>query len=172
MEATAKNAVHFNVTQTYSPNINFSTTFSSTGCLNVSTSSTLYSNVITTSWNLTNVTEVGNHVCLKVLYWTLPNSHVRLWDLLILIPNVFFMAYLLFNISVLLPLLRRSNRQIFTVLFFLVFVSHILSITRCVISMSVHSSTYDVIDRAMWLIMRFFLLATELSVVTFGFFFG
>jgi hypothetical protein len=38
--------------------------------------------------------------------------------------------------------------------------------------MSLHSDKEDVIDRVIWLVLKFFLLAIELSVIVFGFMFG
>lgn len=45
---------------------------------------------------------------------------IKLWDMLILVPNVIFFSYLLLKLSSVLTTLKRFNRYIFTVLFALV----------------------------------------------------
>lgn len=43
---------------------------------------------------------------------------------------------------------------------------------RCVVSMTVSATAGAIADDVMWLILCFFMLAVELSVVTFGLAFG
>ncbi|CAG0898346.1 unnamed protein product [Cyprideis torosa] len=82
------------------------------------------------------------HFCKVVLYSEINGTRIRYWDLLILIPNVL------------------SNLGI--------------SILRCIISMAVNATVPagEVVDKVLWVAVRFFLLATELSVLTFGLAFG
>lgn len=140
---------------------------------NTSNMTTPFIDLITTTYfNDSNTTYLDKHFCYKVLYWDLPNSKIKLWDMLILVPNVIFFSYLLLKLSSVLTTLKRFNRYIFTVLFALVFISQSLGIARCVVSMTVHNDIYSIADRVMWLILKFFLLASELSVLTFGILFG
>ena len=50
----------------------------------------------------------------------------------------------------------------------------VISVLRCIVSMTVNASVKaaDIADQVLWLVLRFFLLATELSVVIFGLAFG
>lgn len=50
----------------------------------------------------------------------------------------------------------------------------LISLVRCVVSMTVNASLAagDYADKVLWIIVRFFLLSTEMSVVIFGLAFG
>ncbi len=54
------------------------------------------------------------------------------------------------------------------------FLTASISVLRCVVSMTVNAAVPagDITDKVLWLILRFFMLATELSVVVFGLAFG
>ena len=55
-----------------------------------------------------------------------------------------------------------------------VVVSIVISVIRCVVSMTVNASAEvgGYVDKGLWITVRFFLLAMELSVVIFGLAFG
>ncbi len=50
----------------------------------------------------------------------------------------------------------------------------VMSVIRCAVAMTVNAAVPagDIADKVLWVAVRFFLLATELSVVTFGLAFG
>jgi len=50
----------------------------------------------------------------------------------------------------------------------------LISLIRCIVSMTVNASLAagDYADKVLWIIVRFFLLSTEMSVVIFGLAFG
>ncbi|CAG5126659.1 unnamed protein product, partial [Candidula unifasciata] len=100
---------------------------------------------------------------------------IRVWDVSILIPNALFMLFLLIYLRDAILKLRASSTPVFTVFYGLVLCVSVTSILRCIVSMTVNSainSVGDYTDKALWLVLRFFLLATELSVVIFGVAFG
>lgn len=117
---------------------------------------------------------IEEHFCLQILYKDISGSRVGIWDLSILIPNVLFMLFLLWRFKTAIVKLRNSNSPIYLVFYALVVVVVCISILRCIVSMTVNASMEvgDDADKILWLILRFFLLTTELSLVIFGFAFG
>lgn len=113
------------------------------------------------------------HQCLIVLYEDIGESRVRFWDVFLLIPNVLFFAFLLWKLPSARAKIRASSSPIFTTFYILVFVVATVGITRAVVSMTVSASNVAIVtDKILWEISRFFLLATELSVVILGLAFG
>lgn len=108
--------------------------------------------------------------CQWILYEDIGESHVRIWDLMILIPNTLYMICLLMRIMSAVRKLRSSRSPIFTLFYGLVWVVVGISIIRCVVAMIVNPG--NLVDKILWLVLRFFLLATEMSVVVFGLAFG
>ncbi|TRY62561.1 hypothetical protein TCAL_09029 [Tigriopus californicus] len=112
-----------------------------------------------------------SHFCKKILYCALGEvSGVRLWDLLILVPNVLFLSFLLIRLPYARLKLRATNTPIFTAFYGLVLVCAVVSVVRCLVSMSLSAatSTGDTTDKVLWIVLRFSLLATEMSVLVFG----
>ncbi|XP_077307859.1 transmembrane protein adipocyte-associated 1 [Lithobates pipiens] len=113
------------------------------------------------------------HVCLVILYEDIRSSRVRYWDLMLLIPNVLFFAFLLWKLPSARAKIRVTSSPIFTTFYILVFVVALVGITRAIVSMTVSSSSVaTVTDKVLWEITRFFLLAIELSVIILGLAFG
>ncbi|KAM4023068.1 transmembrane protein adipocyte-associated 1 isoform 1-T3 [Anomaloglossus baeobatrachus] len=113
------------------------------------------------------------HVCLVILYEDIGSSRVRYWDLMLLIPNVLFFAFLLWKLPSARAKIRVTSSPIFTTFYILVFVVALVGITRAIVSMTVSSSSVaTVTDKVLWEITRFFLLAIELSVIILGIAFG
>ncbi|XP_013412973.1 transmembrane protein adipocyte-associated 1 homolog [Lingula anatina] len=108
--------------------------------------------------------------CQWILYEDINDSHVRIWDLMILIPNVIFAIFMLLRIRTALQKLGTTGSPIFTAFYTLVWVICIIGVIRAVIAMIV--SHHNIADKILWLVLRFFLLATEMSVVIFGLLFG
>lgn len=112
-----------------------------------------------------------SHFCKKVLYSTLTDvSGVRLWDIIILVPNVLFLSFLLIRLPKARLKLRTTNTPIFTAFYGLVLVCAVVSVVRCLVSMSLSAATPigDTTDKVLWIVLRFSLLATEMSVLVFG----
>ncbi|KAI0223900.1 hypothetical protein LSAT2_025012 [Lamellibrachia satsuma] len=132
----------------------------------------------TTSDILVTTTVSPNTTVTSACHWILTSeigySRVRIWDLIILVPNVLFLAFLVLCLRLALAKLRRTNSPIFSAFYALVFVVAVISVLRCVVSMTVNAAVPigDITDKVLWLVLRFFLLATELSVVVFGLAFG
>ncbi|XP_051874524.1 transmembrane protein adipocyte-associated 1 homolog [Pristis pectinata] len=113
------------------------------------------------------------HQCLVVLFEDIGGSRVRFWDVFLLIPNVLFFAFLLWKLPSARAKIRATSSPIFTTFYILVFVVATVGITRAIVSMTVSASDVAVVtDKILWEISRFFLLATELSVIILGLAFG
>ncbi|KAL4655643.1 hypothetical protein GN956_G5343 [Arapaima gigas] len=113
------------------------------------------------------------HVCLQILYEDISTSRVRFWDLLLLVPNVVFCIFLMWKLPSARAKIRITPSPIFTTFYILVFVVSAVGITRAVVSMTVSASNAaTIIDKVLWEITRFFLLAIELSVIILGLAFG
>ncbi|XP_003978017.1 transmembrane protein adipocyte-associated 1 homolog [Takifugu rubripes] len=113
------------------------------------------------------------HRCLQVLYEDIENSRVRFWDILLLVPNVAFFVFLVWKFPSARAKIRLTSSPIFITFYLLVFVVAAVGITRAIVSMTVSaSSAATIIDKVLWEITRFFLLAIELSVVILGLAFG
>uniref|UniRef100_A0A674E8B0 Integral membrane protein GPR175 n=1 Tax=Salmo trutta TaxID=8032 RepID=A0A674E8B0_SALTR len=113
------------------------------------------------------------HRCLQVLFEDIGESRVRFWDLLLLIPNVAFFMFLMWKLPSARAKIRLTSSPIFITFYILVFVVAAVGITRAIVSMTVSaSSAATIIDKVLWEITRFFLLAIELSVIILGLAFG
>ncbi|XP_026205279.1 transmembrane protein adipocyte-associated 1 homolog [Anabas testudineus] len=113
------------------------------------------------------------HKCLQILYEDIRDSRVRFWDILLLVPNVAFFIFLMWKLPSARAKIRLTSSPIFITFYLLVFVVAAVGITRAIVSMTVSaSSAATIIDKVLWEITRFFLLAIELSVVILGLAFG
>lgn len=112
--------------------------------------------------------------CKWVLYYEVGLSRVRIWDLAIFVPNFIFFLFMLVQFNRARLKLRATSSPIFATFFSLVVLNVLISLIRCVVSMTVNASLAagDYADKVLWIIVRFFLLSTEMSVVIFGLAFG
>ncbi|XP_025200702.1 transmembrane protein adipocyte-associated 1 homolog [Melanaphis sacchari] len=122
--------------------------------------------------NSTSIDE--EHVCKLVLYMEIPSINVRVWDVAILIPNLIFMMYLVTKFSRARLKLRAANSPIFFTFYCLVLFNVFTSILRCLISMTLNFSNLaaDSINITLWILVKCFFLATEMSVIVFALAFG
>lgn len=109
--------------------------------------------------------------CKRLLYATLSaGSNVRMWDLLILLPNLLFSIFLAAKFNAARQKLRATNAPIFRAFYGFVVISAGVSVVRSLVSMSISAATPigDETDKLLWILLRFSLLATEMSVLVFG----
>lgn len=101
-------------------------------------------------------------------------SRVRIWDLIILIPNALFVLFLVVRFNKAQLKLRATSSPIFLTFYSLVWGNVMISLVRCAVSMTVNAAmpVGGLVDKILWVTVRFFLLATEMSVVIFGLAFG
>ncbi|XP_068237928.1 transmembrane protein adipocyte-associated 1-like [Palaemon carinicauda] len=112
--------------------------------------------------------------CKLILYMEIPDSRVRVWDLLLLLPTFVFLLGLLVKINNARLKLRAVHSPIYATFYGLIWLNTVVSLARCIVSMTVNAATVsgDVANKLLYVIVRFFLLATEMSVVVFAIFFG
>ncbi|RWS11382.1 transmembrane protein adipocyte-associated 1-like isoform X2 [Dinothrombium tinctorium] len=129
--------------------------------------------------NATNVTETPSiiskiHFCQWIVYREAGDTRIRFWDLLILAPNLLFFFFLLWRFKRTRQRLKTTHSLIIFTFYLLICINVIVSIARCLISMSVNaaSSVGGTADQVFWVIVRFFLLSTEISVLVFALVFG
>lgn len=101
---------------------------------------------------------------------------ISLWDFLLFVPNVLFVMFLLFKWYRVRDRFHLNNFPILGIFYNLILLVSVLSIIRCLVSTFMKPDENDetgiIINKIMWLIVRFSQLATEFSVVFFGLFFG
>lgn len=112
--------------------------------------------------------------CKKILYMDIGESSVRVWDLLLLLPTLVFLLGLLFKINSARLKLRAVHSPIYATFYGLIWLNTVISVARAIVSMTVNAATPsgDEANKLLYVIVRFFLLATEMSVVVFAVFFG
>lgn len=127
-----------------------------------------------TSENTTDVpgnsTIDSNHVCKRVLYAEVMKT--RVWDWMILLPNIVFMTFLILRFKSSRVRLSTNQSPVLVTFYALVIICVVMSILRCIISMSVSSLSGETLDKVFWVIVRFFFLSMEISVLVFGLAFG
>jgi hypothetical protein len=117
----------------------------------------------------------SSEICKKILFISIcEGSSVRAWDVLLLLPNLTFIIFLAMRWATTKRKLRATNSPIFRAFHFLVAVNAIISVVRGVVSMAVAGSAVrgdhsaEVTDKMLWVLLQFFMLATEMSVLVFG----
>ncbi|KAI2801668.1 hypothetical protein RDWZM_000836 [Blomia tropicalis] len=115
------------------------------------------------------------HICKVILYTEIRDTSIRVWDAAIFIPNFTFLVYLLLRFKVSRERINALNSYpILRNFYVFIYLCVTVSIMRCFISvvMKVHTTGGDLTDKIFWVIVRFFLLSTEISVLVFGLFSG
>lgn len=111
--------------------------------------------------------------CSRIQLYSIFNK-LLLWDLSIFLPNFLFVIFLLVSWLRVKESLRRIELPILTVFFNMLLLASLLSISRCIVTTFIKpiDQIGVLINKIVWLIVRFGQLSTELSVVMFGLFFG
>ncbi|KAG8181593.1 hypothetical protein JTE90_013555 [Oedothorax gibbosus] len=135
------------------------------------------SNLLSPLWgdrNATSAPVIEEGFCKLILYKEILNTRIRIWDLSILIPNVLFLLFMLFRCNRARLKLRATNSPIFSTFYILVALNAGVSVLRCIVAMTVNAAVPigEITDKVLWVVVRFFLLATEISVLIFGLAFG
>ncbi|XP_030828798.1 transmembrane protein adipocyte-associated 1 homolog isoform X2 [Strongylocentrotus purpuratus] len=79
--------------------------------------------------------------CLWILYAEIGKSNIRVWDVMLLVPNAIFLLFLLLRSKVAVAKLRQTNRPIFVTFYIMAFVATIVSVIRAAVSMIVDATT-------------------------------
>ncbi|XP_014603123.1 PREDICTED: uncharacterized protein LOC106786359 isoform X1 [Polistes canadensis] len=115
-----------------------------------------------------------DHFCKLILYKEIKDSRVRIWDVIILVPNLLFLLFIAIRFNRARLKLRATSSPIFLAFYGLVICNVVISVIRCIVSMTVNAAATvgGKADKVLWVTVRFFLLSTEMSVVIFGLAFG
>lgn len=91
-----------------------------------------------------------------------------------MIPNLLFLLFIAVRFNRARLKLRATSSPIFLAFYGLVICNVVISVIRCIVSMSVNAAATvgGKADKILWVTVRFFLLSTEMSVVIFGLAFG
>ncbi|XP_044582065.1 transmembrane protein adipocyte-associated 1 homolog isoform X1 [Cotesia glomerata] len=130
--------------------------------------------VTTVDPNVSSTIVDNEHFCKLVLYKEIQNSRVRIWDAVILVPNLLLLLFIAIRFNRARLKLRATSSPIFLAFYGLVICNVVISVIRCVVSMTVNAAANigGKADKILWVTVRFFLLSTEMSVVIFGLAFG
>lgn len=112
-------------------------------------------------------------VCQNILYGTISESHIRNFDVILLIPNILFLMFLMYRLGVAHVQLNKIRCPIVKTVYFMVFFVCIIGTARCFVSMLLTSILKlhhkdSLPTKILWIVLRCFLLAVELSVIIFG----
>ncbi|KAH0952944.1 hypothetical protein HN011_008250 [Eciton burchellii] len=124
--------------------------------------------------NVSMESNVEEHFCKHILYMEIQDSRVRIWDIVILVPNLLFLLFIAMRFNRARLKLRATSSPIFLAFYALVICNIFISVIRCVVSMTVNAAAMigGKADKVLWVTVRFFLLCTEMSVIIFGLAFG
>ena len=116
----------------------------------------------------------SNHVCKKILFISIcEGTGIRAWDVLLLLPALFFLAFLGIRWSSTKRKLLATHSVMFRTFHFLVATNVVLALFRSLISMVLHGTTdpekAQTLDKILWIALQSFMLFTEVSILVFGF---
>ena len=103
--------------------------------------------------------------CKVILYTGLGNSQVRVWDLIILIPNVLFLLFLLFQLPKSRSKIHSSPSQVVKTFYSFVVGLSLTAAVRSLLSIILNLSNpvHDVTDAIIWEFGAFVFLSIELA---------
>lgn len=111
--------------------------------------------------------------CKQILFEGITsNSTVRAWDIIILIPNICFLAFLILRLKKSREKLSSVNNPVLAALYGLVLICSFASVGRCLMSIMIslvsQAQIEEKTDKLLWLVLRMILFTTEVCVMAFG----
>ncbi|XP_076369839.1 transmembrane protein adipocyte-associated 1-like [Tachypleus tridentatus] len=130
--------------------------------------------IFSSSRKLTSDVTENDQFCRSLLYYKLGNTRVQAWDLALFIPNVLFMVFLVLRINQARQKFKERKIPVLYTVYHLVLLSVCINVVRCMVSMIIDSTSqaWNHADKLLWLLLRLFLLGTEMSVLVFTLTFG
>ncbi|XP_074596535.1 transmembrane protein adipocyte-associated 1 homolog isoform X2 [Brevipalpus obovatus] len=121
-----------------------------------------------------NIPHEDYHICEWILYQDIPKTGLHIWDVLIAAPNLFFFLFLVFKFKSTRQRLKATTSPVLFTFYALVCLNVSISLLRCFLSMIITATSEPgkEVGIIFWILVRFFLLATEISVVVFCLAFG
>ena len=103
--------------------------------------------------------------CKAILHLTVGGGGVRVWDLLLLLPNLAFLLFLFWRLPVTRLRLRATSSTAVSVLWSGLLACSLVSTARCLLALLLHlAGGSAVTDTAVWLAARFVFLTAELAL--------
>lgn len=117
--------------------------------------------------------DIKYNPCQIILFKTINNSSIKLFDVILLIPNFLFLVFLVYRLGVAQVQLHKIKCPIVKTVYSMVFLVCIVGIIRCFVSMLLSAIWKEehkdaLPTKILWLLLSTFLLAVELSVIIFG----
>lgn len=119
--------------------------------------------------------DIEEGLCRSILLGNITRqSAIKIFDVILLVPNFLFLVFLVYKIGKAQVQLHRIKCPIVKTVSFMVFLVCSVGIARCFVSMllsSIHlhkSAEDDLPTKILWLLLDCFQLAVELSVIIFG----
>lgn len=117
--------------------------------------------------------QIKTDICQRILYENVNGSHIRILDVILLIPNILFLMFLMYRLGVAHVQLSKIRCPIVKTVYFMVFFVCIIGTARCFVSMLLTSILKlhhkdSLPTKILWIILRCFLLAVEVSVIIFA----
>lgn len=112
--------------------------------------------------------------CKEILHFQVGASTIRLWDLLLLLPNLAFLLFLFYRLPWARARLGASPSHLHRCLHHLVLASSLAGALRCLLAMLLQlaSPHHHTADTVVWLAARLVLLTAELAVAALAGAFG
>ena len=115
----------------------------------------------------------SSHVCKKILFISIcEGTGIRAWDVLLLLPALFFLAFLAIRWSSTKRKLLATHSIMFRTFHFLVGTNVALALFRSLVSIILFGTTdpenAQVLDKILWISLQSFMFFTEVSVLIFG----
>lgn len=104
--------------------------------------------------------------CKAILHCRVGGSYLRVWDLLILAPNIMFLLFLFLRLASIRTRLRTVSSTVLQMIHSLVLALSFASTLRCFVSMLLYlaSPEHDVTDALIWETGRLMFLTVELAL--------
>ena len=104
--------------------------------------------------------------CKAILHSHIGDSNLRVWDILILTPNIVFIMFLFFRLSSIRMKLRTTNSHVLRMIHSLVVSLSLTSAFRCFTAILLYlvNPVHDVTDTLIWQTAHLIFLASELII--------
>uniref|UniRef100_A0A915J2U4 Transmembrane protein adipocyte-associated 1 n=1 Tax=Romanomermis culicivorax TaxID=13658 RepID=A0A915J2U4_ROMCU len=112
--------------------------------------------------------------CKRILLEEIGGRSIRIWDLSIFLPNFLFLLFLIYKFNRIRAKLRSAHTPVFAAFYILVYIISVINTLRSIVSilLSAFDVNGTVPDKILWLCSVFSLFSAELSILSFGLFFG
>ena len=103
--------------------------------------------------------------CKAILHVHIGSSNLRVWDILLLVPNIGFLMFLFFRLSSIRMRLRTTNSNVISMMYSMMVALSLTSAFRCFIAIILYLSNpvHDITDSLIWQCCHMIYLTVELT---------